>query len=182
MEKNTNVFKTKTKTKKNLHIHWNAWTRLQWSRTRVRFGRSRRRGRDTADRASMPRQAASCHMDSPTRTDAAQIGPYRPNIGVFQPEKGNRLVRRKKNLKLKILVDLIRSLHRLNPFLLLLLLFCFFVFFFLFFRSVVVLFCCRFRPIFKDFSRPYRSVTHYSSSSSSPALTPFFFFFFFFAS
>ena len=97
-------------------IFWNARTRLQRSRTRVRLGRTRQRGRDTADRASVPRQAASCHMDSPTRADAAQIGPYRPNIGVFWPEKGNRPVRRKKNLKPKILVDLIRSLHRLNPF------------------------------------------------------------------
>ena len=161
-------------------IFWNARTRLQRSRTRVRLGRMRRRGRDAADHASVPRQAASCHVDSPTRADAAQIGPYRPNIGVFRPEKGNWPVRRKKNLKPKILVDLIRSLHPLNPFLLLLLLFCFFVFFFLFFRSVAILFCCRFKPIFKDFSRPYRSVTHYSSSSSSPALTPFFFFFLFF--
>ena len=69
-------------------------------------------------------------------SDTGQIGSYRPNICVFQPEKGNRPIRRKKkkkNLKPKISVDLICCLHRLNPFLFLLLLFCFFVFFFLFF-------------------------------------------------
>ena len=88
------------------------------------------------------RRAASCHVFFffPTRADAAQtradsgqIRSYRPNISVFRPEKGNRPVReiKKKNLKPKILVDLIRCrrLHRLNPFLLLLL-FCFFFFFF----------------------------------------------------
>ena len=40
-----------------------------------------RRGSDTVDRVSVPCRAASCHMDSPTRADAAQIGPYRP----YQP-------------------------------------------------------------------------------------------------
>ena len=113
-------------------------------------------------------------------SDQGRFGSYRPNIGVFRPEKGNRPIReiKKKNLKPKIPVDLIRCrrLHRLNPFLLLLLLFCFFVFFLLFFRNVAILFCFRFRLKFKDFSGPYRSVTHCSSSSSSPALTPFFFF------
>ena len=45
------------------------------------------------------RQATSCHVDSPTRVDATQIGPYQLNIGVFRPEKGNRPIRRKKNFK-----------------------------------------------------------------------------------
>ena len=122
-------------------MDWNAWTRLQRSRTRVWLDGTWRRGRDTADCESVSRRATSCHVDSPTLADAAQIEPYRPNIGVFRPEKGNRPVRRKKKLKPKIPVDLIRRLHRLNPFLLLLLLFCFFVFFFFFFHSVSVLFC-----------------------------------------
>ena len=137
-----------------------------------------RRTRNAADRALVPRQAASCHVfffpNSHRRgSDLGRIGSYRPNIGSFWPEKGNWQVRekKKKTLKPKIPVDLIchcRRLHRLNPFLLLLLLlFCFFVFFFLFFRRVVILFCCRFRPKFKDFSGPYRSVTHCSSSYSS---------------
>ena len=98
---------------------------------------------------------------APTWLKSSRLGSYWPNIGVFRPEKGNRPVRRKKkNLKPKTPVDLIRRLHRLNPFLLLL--FCFFVFFFFFFRSVTVLFCCQFKPKFKDFSRLYRSVTHCS--------------------
>ena len=35
---------------------------------------TRRRGRDAVDRVSMPRRAASCHVDSPTCADVAQIG------------------------------------------------------------------------------------------------------------
>ena len=92
------------------------------------------------------RRAASCHVffffsthadATQTRADSGQIRSYRPNISVFRPEKGNRPIKeikKKKNLKPKIPVDLIRCrrLHRLNPFLLLLLLllFCFFFFFF----------------------------------------------------
>ena len=113
---------------------------------------------------------ADLHRTRPISADSSRIESYQSNIGVFRPEKGNRPVRKKKNLKLKIPVDLIRCycrLHRLNTFLLLLLLFCFFIFLFLFFHSVAVLFRCRFRPKSKDFSGPYRSVTHCSSSSSS---------------
>ena len=36
--------------------------------------------RDTADRASLLRQVASCHVDSPTRTDVAQIKPTWPKL------------------------------------------------------------------------------------------------------
>ena len=39
-----------------------------------------RRGRDTGDRTSLLRQVASCHVDSPTRADVAQIGPTRPKL------------------------------------------------------------------------------------------------------
>ena len=83
---------------------------------------------------------ADLHQTRLISANSGRIGSYWLNIGVFRPKKGNQPVRKKKekNLKLKILVDLIhccRRLHRLNPFLLLLLLFCFFVFLFLFFSQ-----------------------------------------------
>ena len=69
-----------------------ARTRLQRRRTRVRRGATRRRGRDAADRASVPRQAASAtwflfffRRLAPTRlrlglirADLRRLGPYRP--------------------------------------------------------------------------------------------------------
>ena len=39
---------------------WDARTRRQRSRTRVRRGATRRRARDAVDRVSVPRRAASC--------------------------------------------------------------------------------------------------------------------------
>nr|POF00766.1 hypothetical protein CFP56_68294 [Quercus suber] len=39
--------------------------------------RTRRRGRDAADRESVPRRAASGHVAAPTRADAARTGPTR---------------------------------------------------------------------------------------------------------
>ena len=81
------------------------------------------RGRDAADRASVPRRATwisrlaltqfklapTCADSAPThadsrrtgriRADSGRIGSYRQNIGVFRPEKGNRPVREKKKKK-----------------------------------------------------------------------------------
>ena len=53
---------------------WDAWTRLPGQRTRVRRGRTRRRGWDAADRASVLRRAT---WRFPNRADAAEIGPTR---------------------------------------------------------------------------------------------------------
>ena len=44
---------------------WDARTRLPGKRTRLRRGGTRRRGRDAANRASVPRRAASCHVAIP---------------------------------------------------------------------------------------------------------------------
>ena len=52
-------------------IFWDARTRLPGERTRVRRGGTRRRGRDAADRASVPRRAT---WRVPNRADAAKIG------------------------------------------------------------------------------------------------------------
>ena len=53
---------------------WDARTRPQGRGTRVRRGGTRGRGRDAADRASVPRRTASCHVASP---ELGQRGPTR---------------------------------------------------------------------------------------------------------
>nr|POE67638.1 hypothetical protein CFP56_26860 [Quercus suber] len=65
---------------KRLHrvLHsWKARVRRQRRLTRVGRGPTRRRASDTADRASVPRRAASGQVAKPTRADTAQIGPTR---------------------------------------------------------------------------------------------------------
>ena len=57
---------------------WDARTRLPGERTRVRRGGTRRRGRDAADRASVPRRAT---WRVPNRADAAEIGADAAQIG-----------------------------------------------------------------------------------------------------
>ena len=73
-------------------VNWDARMRLPGQRTRVRRGGTRRCGRNAADRASVPRRAASCHVavpDSgqrgwnrrrrgPNRAESVCIGLYRP--------------------------------------------------------------------------------------------------------
>ena len=86
-----------------------ARTRRQRSRSHVRRSATEWRVRDATDRASVLCRAASCHVfffslthanATQTRADSSRIESYRPNIGVFRLEKGNRLVRKKKkNLK-----------------------------------------------------------------------------------
>ena len=78
--------------KHQLHT-WDARTQLQSHRTRVRRG----------DVGRMPltvRWAASCYVDSPTRADVAQIGPYRrkPAKWLVQTEtaKSSRNSKKKK--------------------------------------------------------------------------------------
>ena len=52
--------------------------RLPGRRTRVRRGRTRRRGRNVADRVSVPRRAT---WQVPNRADAAEIGADAAEIG-----------------------------------------------------------------------------------------------------
>ena len=62
-----------------------ARTRLPGRRTRVRRGGTWRRGRDAADRASVPRRAASRHVADP---DSGRRGPTRPKSGPTRPKSG----------------------------------------------------------------------------------------------
>ena len=57
---------------------WDAQTRLPGQRTRVRRDGTRRRKRDVADRASVPRRAT---WQLPNRADAAEIGVNAAQIG-----------------------------------------------------------------------------------------------------
>ena len=57
---------------------WDARTRHPAQRTRVRRGRTPRRGRDAVDRASVPCHAA---WQLPNRADAAEIGAEAVQIG-----------------------------------------------------------------------------------------------------
>ena len=59
-------------------VNWDARTRLPGRRTRVRRGGTRRRGRDAADRASVPRRAT---WQVPNRADAVEIGADAAQIG-----------------------------------------------------------------------------------------------------
>ena len=52
-------------------VNWDARTRLPGRRTRIRRGGTWRRGRDAADRTSVPRRAT---WQVPNRADAAEIG------------------------------------------------------------------------------------------------------------
>ena len=63
----------------------NARTRLPGERTRVRRGGTRRRGRDAADRASVPRRAT---WRFPNRADAAKIGADVAKIGADTAQIG----------------------------------------------------------------------------------------------
>ena len=67
-----NQMKFITERESNKHqLHtWDARTQLQSHRTRVQRG-------DVGRMLLTARRAASCHVDSPTRADVAQIGPYR---------------------------------------------------------------------------------------------------------
>ena len=81
---------------------WDARTRLSGERTRVRRGGTRRRGRDAADRASVPPRAtwrvpnradaaeigADVAQIGPTRSVSAGIGRYRPNRPVSAESAG----------------------------------------------------------------------------------------------
>ena len=62
-----------------------AQTRLPGERTRVRRGGTRRRGRDAADRVSVPRRAT---WRFPNRADAAKIGADAAEIGADAAEIG----------------------------------------------------------------------------------------------
>ena len=64
---------------------WDARTRLPGERTRVRRGGTRRRGRDAADRASVPRRAT---WRFPNRADAAKIGADVAKIGADTAQIG----------------------------------------------------------------------------------------------
>ena len=70
-------------------VNWDARTRLPGRRTRVRRSGTRRRGRDAADRASVPRRAT---WRVPNRADAAKIGAdaaeisVSADIGRYRPE------------------------------------------------------------------------------------------------
>ena len=66
-------------------IFWDARTRLPGERTRVRRGGTRRRGRDAADRASVPRRAT---WRVPNWADAAKIGADAAEIGADAAEIG----------------------------------------------------------------------------------------------
>ena len=59
-------------------VNWDARTRLPGRCTRVRRGGTRRRGRDAADRASVPRRAT---WQVPNRADAVEIGADAAQIG-----------------------------------------------------------------------------------------------------
>ena len=59
-------------------ISWDARTLLPGQRTRVRRGRTRRRGRDAADRVSVPRRAMWRFLN---QADAAEIGADAAEIG-----------------------------------------------------------------------------------------------------
>ena len=63
---------------KDMGKAWDARTRLPGERTRVRRGGTRRRGRDAADRASVPRRATWRFSN---RADAAEIGADAAEIG-----------------------------------------------------------------------------------------------------
>ena len=62
-----------------------AQTRLPGERTRVRRGGTRRRGRDAADRASVPRRAT---WRFPNRADAAKIDADAAEIGADATQIG----------------------------------------------------------------------------------------------
>ena len=62
-----------------------AQTRLPGERTRVRRGGTRRRGRDAADRVSVPRRAT---WRFPNRADAAKIGADAAEIGADATQIG----------------------------------------------------------------------------------------------
>ena len=64
---------------------WDARTRLPGERTRIRRGGTRRRGRDAADRASVPRRAT---WRVPNRADAAKIGADAAEIGADAAQIG----------------------------------------------------------------------------------------------
>ena len=64
-----------------LKLIWDARTRLPSQRTRVRCSGMRRRGRDTADRASVPHRAT---WRFPNRADAVEIGADAAQIGPTQ--------------------------------------------------------------------------------------------------
>ena len=60
---------------------WDARTRLPGQRTRVRRGGTWGRDRDAADRASLPRLTASCHVARPESGYAAEVGVDSAEIG-----------------------------------------------------------------------------------------------------
>ena len=64
---------------------WDARTRLPGERTHVRRGGTRRRGRDAADHASVPRHAT---WRFPNRADAAKIGADAAEIGADATQIG----------------------------------------------------------------------------------------------
>ena len=64
---------------------WDARKRLPGQHTRVWRGGTRQRGRDAADRASVPRRAA---WQFPNRADAAEIGADTAEIGANAAEIG----------------------------------------------------------------------------------------------
>ena len=79
-----------------LHLHWGLRTRPQGRRTRVRRGGTRGRGKDAADRASVPRRTALCHVASPesgrrrpTRLKSAPI--RRPSQAEIQKKKKKKV-------------------------------------------------------------------------------------------
>ena len=97
-------------------VSWDARTRPQGRRTRVRRGGTRGRGRDAADRASLPRRTASCHVARPesgrrgwsrrrfggnrrrrgqNRADSVRIG----RIGLYRPKRPSQAEIKKKKKK-----------------------------------------------------------------------------------
>ena len=102
-------------------IVWDARTRRWGRRTRVRRGGTRGRGRDAADRASVPRRTALCHLASPesgrrrptrlksapirrksapTRPKSGQLSPYRP-VSAETAESGRNSKKKKKKKKVQ---------------------------------------------------------------------------------
>ena len=77
-----------------LVVNWDAQTQHPAQRTRVRRGGTRRRGRDAANRASVPHRAtwllpnrADALKSTSTRPKSGRLGPYRPSQAEIQKKK-----------------------------------------------------------------------------------------------
>ena len=81
---------------------WDARTRLPGQRTRIRRGGMQQRGRDAADRASVPHCATWRFLNRANAAeigaDAAQIGPTR-SVSAKTAESGRNSKKKKKGAK-----------------------------------------------------------------------------------